>query len=202
MNTGDKFNMLTVIKYINSSNVLVKCDCGNENTARASRLISGRTKSCGCYRKTILHTVASTHGLSSHPLYTVWRSMKERCYNKNNPNYPRYGGRGITVCEEWRTSFKCFYDDTIIGYKKGLELDRTSNNGDYCKENFRWVTRKENANNKGNNKWFITGDDYLTMSQTADKFNVNYSKLKQLIRNGHEIMSAINKIKTNNNIYV
>jgi hypothetical protein len=89
--------------------------------------------------------------LSRTYLSFVWRSMLNRTRNKNVHNYKNYGGRGIKVCEEWH-SLETFYRDMIATYKKGLQIDRIDNNGDYCKENCKWSTRKEQANNKRNNR--------------------------------------------------
>jgi len=97
-----------------------------------SHLIIGVNKINACISKTLL--------------YRVLDNAKQRCKNKNNPEYKRYGIRGIKVCEEWDKSYKKFYDLAIKnGYKKGLQLDRINNNGDYCPENCQWITNKENC---------------------------------------------------------
>jgi len=88
-----------------------------------------------------------SHGYTNHPLYVVWANMKQRCYNKNNTQYKDYGGRGIAVCEEWMSA-KAFIDWALPLWKKGLELDRTDNDGNYCPENCRFVTSKENVHNQ------------------------------------------------------
>lgn len=82
-----------------------------------------------------------------HPLYKIWDTMKQRCYNPNNLDYTRYGGRGISVSDHWKNSFKNFFADLSSGYKSGLTLDRKNNNGNYEPGNVRWVTRLEQANN-------------------------------------------------------
>lgn len=87
------------------------------------------------------------HGLSTHPLYHIWHAMKQRCYDETFPNYHRYGGRGIIVEDVWKTDFLAFYNWALPIYKKGLEIDRIDNNGNYCPENCRFVTRKVNQNN-------------------------------------------------------
>jgi len=87
------------------------------------------------------------HGYRYHPLYKVWVDMRQRCYNKNNTQYKDWGGRGITVCEEWMSP-KAFIDWALPLWKKGLELDRTDNDGNYCPENCRFVTHAENSRNQ------------------------------------------------------
>ena len=90
------------------------------------------------------------HGLSRHRLYGVWRGMKLRCYNEKHEGYKNYGGRGIQVCDEWKSDFASFYEFCISkGWQKGLEIDRINNDGDYKPDNCRFVTPKENNQNKG-----------------------------------------------------
>jgi hypothetical protein len=90
----------------------------------------------------------SKHGKHNTRLYRIWNTMKNRCQNPNTPNYFRYGGRGITVCEAWQ-SFQPFYEWAISnGYEEHLTLDRIDNFAGYCPENCRWATMKEQQNNK------------------------------------------------------
>ena len=86
--------------------------------------------------------------MSEHPVWAVWHSMKQRCTDPNHKAWANYGGRGITVCKRWLKSFAAFWEDMGPTYKPGLELDRKDNNAGYSPENCRWVTRKENAQNK------------------------------------------------------
>lgn len=105
------------------------------------------------------------HGYSHHSLYWVWGDMKKRCYNSKHKMYKYYGGRGISICDEWIKSFTifkmwCFEN----GWKKGLEIDRRDNDGDYTPENCRFVTHKENMHNqkllRKNNTSGYRGIDY------------------------------------------
>lgn len=155
--TGHKFERLTVIRRTENMGGrvawLCKCKCGEEVIVRGESLKSGNTKSCGCLHREKTKKLNASHRLRYHPLYKVWLGIKTRCFNPNCINYCNYGGRGISVCSEWKEDFKNFYDWCIEnGYKEGLEIDRRDNDGDYCPENCRIVTRQQNSCNKRPNK--------------------------------------------------
>lgn len=110
---------------------------------------SGKTKSCTCLRKQ--NKQGYKHGMDGTKIYSIWSHMKQRCYSPNNTNYKNYGGRGIKVCDRWLNSFANFLEDMSC-HPKFLSLDRIDNDGNYCKENCRWATRKEQGNNKRNSR--------------------------------------------------
>lgn len=155
---GKRFGRLTVMNREKNSNNgharwKCKCDCGKEVIVSSSDLRSGKQISCGCYNyeRFLKEQRQIKHGLRKHKLYGVWRSMKERCTLKTHVAYKDYGGRGITVCEEWKNDFKKFYDWSIQnGYKEGLTIDRIDNDKGYYPENCRWVTMKVQNTNKRN----------------------------------------------------
>lgn len=149
---GKVYNRISIINDVYRRNkvtwVMGKCECGSIKEYRIWCLKIGQTKSCGCLRTEGLPFFNRTHGKRKHPLYSVWAGIKRRCYNTNESAYAAYGARGISVCDEWRNNFMSFYNWAIVGYKKGLEIDRINNNANYEPSNCRWVSKKENCRNR------------------------------------------------------
>lgn len=154
--TGKKYGKLTVISQQGTDKNgqtlwLCLCECGKETVVLSSNLRRGKTKSCGCWRREngIEHAISMTqHGQHNTRLYRIWNTMKNRCQNPNTHNYFRYGGRGITVCDEWQ-DFIPFYEWSMMnGYTETLTIDRIDNFKGYSPDNCRWVTMKEQHQNR------------------------------------------------------
>lgn len=161
-----------------------ECDCGNIITARGDSLKNGHTKSCGCMRVES-NMSRSTHGDNKRGkrtrLYSIWANMIQRCTNKNHPNYHDYGGRGITVYDEW-FSYTAFQIWAISsGYKENLTLDRENTNGGYEPNNCRWVTVKAQQNNKRSNHLLTYGGKTLDIAEWAIITGIPYSTLRSRV---------------------
>lgn len=161
VSAGDKYGRLSIVSEAEPSKpekdgrrrrrYNVVCDCGNELDVSVTHLRSGTTQSCGCLNRERVSEAKTTHGMTGHPAFKVWHGMNLRCYYENNISYNNYGGRGIEVCKEWHddpTEF-CKWAE-LNGYKKGLQIDKIDNNGNYCPSNCRFITPKENSRNRRN----------------------------------------------------
>lgn len=181
---GKQFGRLTVVSknpqyYIRSNNSKESmwnciCSCGKTTVVSSNSLNSGNVKSCGCLRRETTSRLNLKHGKYNHPLYKIWLGMKNRCSNTNGQYAHRYVLRGIRVCKDWRDNFESFYDWAINnGYKKGLQIDRIDNYGNYEPENCRWVTCSENCSNRNNNILIKVDGIEHTQEEWKSILNVN-----------------------------
>lgn len=186
--SGQKFGKLTAIKVVdepvkggNHKKWVCLCECGNKTVVTSDHLKKGDIKSCGCY----------FWGGSDTRIYRIWAHIKDRCYNKNHKSYADYGGRGITVCDEWLESSKAFYDWSIAnGYKDGLTIDRIDNNKGYYPDNCRWTTSKIQANNTRWNHNITYKGETKSIQLWGEELGIKPNTLLYRIRRGWSIERA------------
>jgi hypothetical protein len=178
---GVKYNFLTIesIERINSKlYVSAKCDCGNNGTYMLVKLKDGHTKSCGCLHKKVMSSILSNHGLYYTRIYKIWNGMVDRCRRKKNKSYKNYGGRGISVCEEWRNDFMAFYKWSINnGYSDNLTIERNDVNGNYDPRNCKWITHAEQALNRRDSHLVTYNGITKTIAEWARDLQINYNTL-------------------------
>lgn len=162
---------------------LCKCLCGSEKFVNRRSLVRGLSKSCGKCREKI-------HKLSGTKIYKLWEAMMRRVYSKKHKHYQDYGGRGITVCKEWH-DFENFYKDIGIYRVGNLSLDRIDNNGNYCKENCRWSTQKEQTNNTRKNRKVIYNGNEYNLCQLSEKLGIKYTTLKRRLDLGRSLDAPV-----------
>lgn len=196
---GQKFGRLLVErkseKKIHKERVwFCKCDCGNNYETTSYRLTSGAIKSCGCLRdeyQKSSKTLNKTHGETGTLTYRSWEAIKRRCLNENNKDFIRYGGRGITVCDEWINSYEQFHLDMGDRPSEKHSIDRVDNNLGYSKENCRWATQKEQTKNRCSNRVFTINGETKNLTDWCATYGVNFDLVRSRIDRGMDIEPAL-----------
>lgn len=195
---GKKFGRLTVVDFSHTnkhkqSMWKCKCECGKEIIATGIHLSNGHTKSCGCLKKDVLQS-RKTHGMRNTRLYRIWLGMKSRCTIKTTTSFRHYGGRGITICDEWMNDFQSFYDWAMAnGYSENLTIDRIDPNGNYEPSNCRWVTTKVQANNKRTNAKILFNGETKTIKEVSEISGINYQTLFSRYKAGKSLNEIVSK---------
>ena len=204
---GERYGRLTIIREVEPAGsshkrvrrFLCRCDCGNEIICRLPNLKSGTTKSCGCYRKFVSSNRRDCHHLKNTRIYRIWCGMKRRCYNKHNEHFDRYGGRGIIVCDEWKTDFMNFYDWAMSnGYDDKLSIDRINNEGNYEPSNCRWANQKQQIVNSTAAIKCSLGGNIVSLSDIADILGVSFKRIRRIVymlNNGYDMNEILSLSK-------
>lgn len=192
---GKKFGKLTVVSFgydkkRQNNTWKCRCDCGNEIEVFPGNAKSGRVRSCGCAQI----ESATIHGQRYTRLYGIWVGMNRRCLNTNHPSYQNYGGRGISVCEDWR-NFETFYEWAYAnGYSDELSIDRKDVNGNYEPLNCQWATDKRQARNRRNTRLITVFGETLAVADAIEKYgkgiNLN-TVLKRMDKYGFSAEKAL-----------
>lgn len=196
---GDRYGMLVlaekkmaVMAGYSRQAFVCRCDCGNTKIFSTRHLISGQMKSCGCNKSKAARDRATKHGLSETSLYKTWLSMRGRCHRPTEQSYKDYGGRGISVCDEWRNDFQAFA--AYVGAKPTQlhSLDRIDNNGNYEPGNVRWATRIEQANNRRSSTAVEFNGQVKTLTEWSESTGIHPYTIHTRIRDlGWSIEKAL-----------
>lgn len=198
--TGERYGNLVAVERLpstpNGARWVFQCDCGNRTDALQSNVRSGAVKSCGCLgsRNTIgQRSLKHGHGIGYKKSRTAsaWRNAKTRCFNKANAKYPQYGGRGITMCEEWTSDFRTFLRD-MGECPDGYTLERIRVNGNYEPGNCEWIPAPLQAKNKTTNVVV----DGMILKDFAEKHGVSYKLLHWHIKRGKTPHQAADWLKS------
>lgn len=186
---GGLYGRLTVLSVYKQGSVwygACECSCGTRKSIRLESLLNGRTKSCGCYNKELVSKRTSKGNFSNTRLYHVWENMKSRCNNSHNPEFHNYGGRGIKVCALWNNFLEFRKWALLAGYdstapKNVCTIDRIDNDGNYEPSNCRWVTCKENQNNKRKTRRFEYNGSLYSLRELSILANIRIEAMRSRI---------------------
>lgn len=194
--TGQRFGRLIIRNRVENSKFghaqwLCECDCGNIIVAETGHLKSGHTQSCGCYKKERTIMCNTKHNKSDSRLYEIYHGIKKRCFNRNSVSYCYYGGRGISMCDDWLKSFQAFYDWAMEnGYSDNLTIDRIDVNGNYEPSNCRWVDAIIQANNKRDNVFITVDGISMTIAEWSRRTGIDHRKISRKYKELRELLSV------------
>lgn len=201
---GQNVGRWTLISKVDATFWNCVCACGTSRNVASTSLSKATSRSCGCWRRERSSSQAElflkTHGEATHtvartPEYRAWTALKNRCSNPTNPAYRWYGGRGISVCQRWADSFLEFLADVGRRPGNGYSIDRYPNpNGNYCPENVRWATTKQQADNRSNRLLLTIDGKTMGLKEWADLVGMPFQRLWfRIYRRGMEPEDAINR---------
>jgi hypothetical protein len=195
--TGRRFDRLLVLSRAGNdkrgkTRWLCRCDCGVEKIVGGQALRDGAIKSCGCFHRDEMTERLTTHGKTKTRIYRIYNNIIARCYKPTNTRYSVYGGRGISVCEEWRNSFQAFCDWAMTnGYRDDLTIDRINNDGNYEPSNCRWIGNKDQQSNRSDNHYITCFGKTQTLQQWADEYGIRFNTIIGRLVRGWDIERAL-----------
>jgi len=186
---GQRFGRLVAREFVgikdHKATWQCDCDCGKKVIVVGKSLRRGLSQSCGCLKNYLLVKRSTKHGMSHDRLYNIYLGMIKRCYNPKSRVYKHYGGRGITVCDEWLNSFIDFSKWAFKnGYQDDLEIDRIDHNGNYMPSNCRWADSFTQARNKRNNHLVTINGITKTLQEWSDEAEMDHKTLEHRIKSG------------------
>jgi hypothetical protein len=201
--SGQRFGRWTVVGYSHKAREpygglahfwMCKCDCGSERPVRQNNLLSGKSQSCPCVKIDKIRARSTIHGKAmrgkTHPVYRSWQSIMKRCYDPKQRGFKYWGGRGITVCERWKTSTG-FIDDMLPIWKPGTSIDRIDNNGNYEPGNVRWANKQEQNSNTRRNRRIEFNGETKTIKQWSETIGGSASLVSDRLKWGWTIEEAL-----------
>ena len=203
--TGRKYNRWTVIGYDKERSTrdnkywICQCECGTIKSLWRGNIVNGNSKSCGCWNKEAARNRKNAHHESKTRLYNVWVKMRSRCNDPKDKSYPRYGGRGITVCKEWENYFSFKEWAIKTGYDKDAKfgqctIDRINVNGNYQPDNCRWISMKEQCYNRRSNRRITYHGETLTATEWEKKLGYRKGTIIKRLHNGWSEERAVSTI--------
>jgi len=196
--TGKRFGRLLVLEEAGHQRAEIRwkclCDCGNIAYFPGWDLRTGRIVSCGCKRKEGRPSNSFQYKNVGTQIYHAYVNMKTRCYNPHYYLYQHYGGKGITICDEWlgKDGFENFYNWSMThGYSAGLSIDRIDNSKEYSPSNCRWATMTEQQNNRTNNRMITANGETHTMAEWSRLSNIRYETIQRRLSSGWSEQDAV-----------
>lgn len=204
--TGMKFGKLTVVSIDEKATSrhykwICKCECGNTVSVFGTNLNQGISQSCGCNssrtRAYKLKDINTKHGMSRTRIYHIYHGILIRCTKPNSQNYKHYGGRGITMCDEWANSFESFVSwANSNGYNEELTLERIDNNKGYSPDNCKWIPQSEQPLNRRNNIYATINGETKTVKEWAEISGINYNTLRSRLQDFHWAEADLLKLES------
>lgn len=195
MEAGQRYGRLVAVEKVGKKGRAAlwsfRCDCGNDHIALANNVRRGICQSCGCAQRKQISERAATHRMTGSPEHRVWHLMIQRCTNPKATQAIHYHGRGIKVCDRWR-SFENFYAD--MGPRpEGMTLDRIDNDGDYDLGNCRWATNEVQSRNKRSNRWVTFQGKRMCITDALKLVNLDVSSFYARLKKGWSVDRALSQ---------